>query len=112
MEKKNIFYERLLIEIEQTAKSVNQIERELGYPRNALHNYKNVKNPSIERVMQLAQYFGVPFEYLVGEVQEVKLPSPYVLFQKFDTRQKFEMSILCQTWERKILEELIKEKEK
>jgi len=41
----NIFYLRLQQAIIESGKSANQIERELGYSRNALHNYKWERNP-------------------------------------------------------------------
>ena len=40
MDRKN-FYERLKELAEASNKSFNQVEKELGYSRNALSNYKN-----------------------------------------------------------------------
>lgn len=37
----NIFYQRLRALTHNSGKSFNQIERDLGYTRNALANYKN-----------------------------------------------------------------------
>lgn len=37
-------YSRLKLLIKEAHKSFNQVERELGYPRNTLKNYKYKKN--------------------------------------------------------------------
>ena len=61
------FYERLRYLIHEKGKSFNQIERELGYSRNALSNYKQNRIPSAIRLVQLSEYFGVSPEYLLGK---------------------------------------------
>lgn len=60
------FYERLKSLAEEKNKSFNQIERELNYPRNALNAYKNKKNPSAKRTAEIAKYFDVSIDYLLG----------------------------------------------
>ena len=40
-------YSRLKLLIKEAHKSFNQVERELGYPRNTLKNYKYKKKPSV-----------------------------------------------------------------
>lgn len=42
----DLFYHRLKELVESSGKSANQIERELGYPRNSLNNYKLGGEPS------------------------------------------------------------------
>lgn len=97
------FYERFLILVSKTSKSINQIERELGYPRNALHNYKNVKSPSAERLMQLAKYFGVSSEYFLGGDEE-QVENTYSIhtiksiFDNFNTEDKIKMYNYCHEW--------------
>ncbi|MGL5898276.1 MAG: helix-turn-helix domain-containing protein [Lactobacillaceae bacterium] len=51
-----------------SGKSTNQIERELGYPRNALHNYRTGSEPSATRLMELSQYFQLSPGYLMGVI--------------------------------------------
>ena len=46
MAENQLFYPRLEELIRLSKKSFNQVERDLGYPRNALHNYKNGVEPS------------------------------------------------------------------
>ncbi|WP_252899259.1 helix-turn-helix domain-containing protein [Lactococcus fujiensis] len=50
-------------------KSFNQVERELGYPRNALANYRLGKQPSARRLSELADFFDVSDEYLLEKKQ-------------------------------------------
>ena len=61
----NIFYLRLKALTHESGNSFNQIERELGYTRNALANYKNGGVPSGIRLMELANYFKVLPDYLI-----------------------------------------------
>lgn len=107
MTEKTLFYERIMLEIKLRAKSVNQVERELGYPRNALHNYRNVRKPSVGRVVELARYFGVSPEYLLGAEKEMTFPPPNILFKKLTKKQKIEMLLICQSWERKQFKQLL-----
>lgn len=95
MKKENLFYLRLISLIQKSQKSVNQIERELGYPRNSLHNYKDGKDPSGKRLVELARYFKVSPDYLIGMSN---LSYPKKIFEELDTNQKKEMYLLCQEW--------------
>ena len=61
-----MFYEILKSLAEERSKSLNQIERELDYPRNALNQYKKGNIPSAKRTAEIAQYFGVSTDYLLG----------------------------------------------
>ena len=36
----SIFYNQLISLAQKHCKSINRVEKDLGYPRNALHNYK------------------------------------------------------------------------
>ncbi|MEY8457562.1 LexA family transcriptional regulator [Lactococcus ileimucosae] len=67
------FYERLQSLAKENNKSFNQIERELNYPRNALNDYKKRKNPSAKRTAEIAEYFNVSINYLLGET-DIKQP--------------------------------------
>lgn len=60
-----MLYEQLTKLIKESGKSINQIERELGYPRNTLTTYKR-SNPSTKRLDELAEYFNVSVDYLLG----------------------------------------------
>ncbi|MBK0084576.1 helix-turn-helix transcriptional regulator [Lactococcus sp. S64] len=83
---------------QSSEKSFNKIERELNYPRNALHNYKDGRGPSGPRLVELAHYFGVTPEYLLGEELEYKRPPSDVLFETLSHEDKRKMCILCYEW--------------
>lgn len=47
MDKESKFYLRLKLLSSSLGKSINQIEKELGYSRNALHNYNESHIPQL-----------------------------------------------------------------
>ena len=98
MAENQLFYPRLEELIRISKKSFNQVERDLGYPRNALHNYKNGVEPSGIRLIELAHYFGVTPEYLLGMSKEPKSKPLISFFQKLEDTQKKELSLLCYKW--------------
>lgn len=100
MRKENSFDKRLKKLAIDSFKSVNQIERELGYPRNSLHNYKEGREPSGDRLLDLSLYFGVTPEYLMGRDRkgDNHVVSPSCFFDRLSEEQKLEMVSLCQKW--------------
>ena len=60
------FYYRLKMLCDNAGKSINEVEKELNYPRNALHNYKEGRGPSGMRLIEVSEYFSVSPEYLLG----------------------------------------------
>ena len=60
-----MFYERLKKLASEKNKSFNQIENDLNYGKNTLYRYK-VQNPTQERLLELAKYFDVNTDYLLG----------------------------------------------
>lgn len=93
-----LFYKRIREQARLRGESLNSVERKLGYPRNALNNYKNVHSPSAKRLVDLSQYFDVAPEYLTGE----KIPplplTPSSYFERLTDQEKSQMFILSQTW--------------
>lgn len=59
------FYERLQSLAKEKNKSFNQIEADLKLSKNTLYNYKKSK-PTQERLLELANYFNVSTDYLLG----------------------------------------------
>lgn len=100
MDKKmeNIFYQRLRALTHNSGKSFNQIERDLGYTRNALANYKNGGMPSGVRLMELADYFKVLPEYLIGKIPFKDVENIETTFTSLNNIQKMEMYFLSQKW--------------
>lgn len=45
--------------------SINLLEEKLGYSRNTIYNLKSSK-PSAERLQEIADYFNVSTDYLLG----------------------------------------------
>lgn len=98
MDENSIFSRRLRNEIEKSGKSINCIERELGYPRNALQNYKKGRAPSGRRLIELSNYFHVTPEYLIGTVEQSCPNSLSQLFENLDKNQKLKVYQLSQVW--------------
>ena len=49
--------------------SINALEKKLGYSRNTLYSMKD-KKPNAERVSEIADYFQVSTDYLLGRTDE------------------------------------------
>lgn len=65
-------YKQIQELVKNSGKSMNQIERELGYARNTIASYKK-QNPSTKRLGELAKYFNVSVDYLLGNTSSKKL---------------------------------------
>ena len=52
--------------------SINLLEEKLGYSRNTIYNLKNSK-PSTERISEIADYFNVSTDYLLGRTETHKI---------------------------------------
>lgn len=90
------FYNRLEETLKIRYKSRNEVERDLGYPRNALSNYKYGKNPSATRLIELCDYLKVSPYYLLGlENKSVNITE---IFEKFSTEQRLEMYKISNQW--------------
>ncbi|KZK39186.1 helix-turn-helix transcriptional regulator [Lactococcus taiwanensis] len=94
----NIFYTRLRTLSHKLGKSLNQVEKELGYPRNSLNNYKNHQMPSGVRLMEIADYFKVTPDYLLGKSNSMQIESVNEIFEELSPKQKIEMYDLCKDW--------------
>lgn len=94
------FYLRLKYLCEDKGKSINEIEKVLGYSRNVLHNYRYGSAPSGIRLIELSNYFGVTPEYLLGKgVESITPPTDMTLFfQLLNKEQKKELYQLSQKW--------------
>lgn len=98
MEINTLFFERLKYLQESSNKSFNQIERELGYSRNAMSNYKKCKAPSGYRLIELSRYFGVSPEYLLGLDKDLNRVNVKLVFEQLNSVQKQAMYALCSDW--------------
>lgn len=50
-------------------KSLNQVEEDLGYGRNTLYKIKN-STTNVERISEIADYFNVSTDYLLGRTDD------------------------------------------
>lgn len=98
IEKNNLFYERLKELVKSNGKSINRVERDLGYPRNSLNNYKNGGSISGKRLIEVATYFNISPEYLIGVSDEKQLRFNLKSFQKLTKEQKIEIVKAFQEW--------------
>ncbi|ENZ5632753.1 helix-turn-helix transcriptional regulator [Enterococcus hirae] len=64
-----VTFERIKELAKQQGKSLNKIEEELGYGKNVLYRLKDSK-PSAERLEELANYFNVSVDYLLGRTEK------------------------------------------
>lgn len=60
-----ITFERIKELAKKKGKSLNKVEEDLGYGKNVLYRLKN-SNPSTERLQEIADYFDVSVDYLLG----------------------------------------------
>lgn len=85
---KSMFYNRLNTLVKISGKSMNYIEKELNYLKNSLNNYKNFRMSSAIRVFELAQYFGVSPEYMIG-LTETRTRCNSIFFRSSVLKVKF-----------------------
>lgn len=52
--------------------SINKLEEKLGYSRNTIYNLKT-KKPNAERIAEIADYFGVSTDYLLGRTDNPRI---------------------------------------
>ncbi|TNU78176.1 helix-turn-helix domain-containing protein [Lactococcus lactis] len=90
------FYQRLNKFVKQSGKSFNHVEKELGFPRNLLKNYQNVTEPSGFRLMEIAQYFGISSDYLMGRTNNPCIDHVTSTLKGLSEEEKLEMLSLAQ----------------
>lgn len=63
----DIFYARLLeLMKERNTNSFYSLSQNTGVHKNTFYNWKTSKNPTIETLIKLSDYFGVSIDYLIG----------------------------------------------
>jgi len=98
MKESSLFCQRFVEAIQNSGKSINAIERDLGYPRNALHNYINGGEPSGRRLIELSSYFHLTPEYLLGTKSESKQDSVKNFFESLSNESKLKLCTTCHEW--------------
>lgn len=82
-----ITFERIKELAKKQGKSLNKVEEDLGYGKNVLYRLKN-SNPSTERLQEIADYFDVSVDYLLG--REEKVTPKHVDLSEDDTVFSFD----------------------
>lgn len=67
----------LYLRIKDVAKScgvsVSQLEKDLGFARSTINKFAT-SSPSIDKVQLIAEYFGVPIDYLLSDDASMDTP--------------------------------------
>ncbi|GEB08776.1 hypothetical protein LLA03_13610 [Lactococcus lactis subsp. lactis] len=66
-----MFYKKLQELAKKKGKSFAEIEKDLGLSKNSMYNYKT-KKPTADRLNDIAEYFDVSVDYLLGRQDEQK----------------------------------------
>ncbi|MDS8476387.1 helix-turn-helix transcriptional regulator [Streptococcus pneumoniae] len=66
--------------------SINSLEEKLGYSRNTIYNLKNSK-PSTERISEIADYFNVSTDYLLGRTDTPAIAGDAVAKTEIDLKK-------------------------
>lgn len=67
-----MLFDRIKFLAEKQGKSINDVERELNYSKNTLYRLKKT-NPSAEKLKELADYFHVSSDYLLGRTDSMNI---------------------------------------
>ena len=66
--------------------SINSLEEKLGYSRNTIYNLKNSK-PSTERISEIADYFNVSTDYLLGRTDNPAIAGDTITKAEIDLKK-------------------------
>ena len=67
-------FEKIKELAKKRGKSLGQVEEDLGYGRNTLYKIKN-STPNAERITEIASYFNVSTDYLLGRTDNPAIAS-------------------------------------
>lgn len=70
-------FEKIKELAKKRGKSLGQVEEDLGYGRNTLYKIKN-STPNAERITEIASYFHVSTDYLLGRTDNPNISSDLV----------------------------------
>lgn len=62
-------FERVKILAKNRSKTMKQVTLDLGYSENYFYSLKSGKQPSAEKLKELADYFNVSVDYLLGRTE-------------------------------------------
>lgn len=67
-------FEKIKELAKKQGKSLGAVEEDLGYGRNTLYKIKN-STPNAERIAEIANYFNVSTDYLLGRTDNPRIAS-------------------------------------
>ncbi|HEL1839179.1 TPA: helix-turn-helix transcriptional regulator [Streptococcus suis] len=67
-------YEKIKELAENQGISLNKLEEKLGYSRNTIYNMRK-STPNSERIAEIADYFNVSTDYLLGRTDNPRIAS-------------------------------------
>lgn len=70
-------FEKIKELAKKRGKALGQVEEDLGYGRNTLYKIKN-STPNAERIAEIANYFNVSTDYLLGRTDNPAVSSDLV----------------------------------
>lgn len=73
-------FERIKYLTKQRSKTMKQVTSDLGYSENYFYSLKSGKQPSAEKLNELADYFGVSVDYLLGREETTSLAEKHGVF--------------------------------
>ena len=91
-------YDKIAALAEKKGVSVAQVERDLGFSPASLRKM-HTSNPSAERVIALAHYFGVSTDYLYGDT-DIESPADRLMDDDFITLHRARQNMSPEEWKR------------
>lgn len=79
-------FEKIKELAKKRGKSLGQVEEDLGYGRNTLYKIKN-STPNAERIAEIANYFNVSTDYLLGRTDNPAIAGDKVAKTEIDLKK-------------------------
>ena len=79
-------FEKIKELAKKRGKSLGQVEEDLGYGRNTLYKIKN-STPNAERIAEIANYFNVSTDYLLGRTDNPVIAGNAVAKTEIDLKK-------------------------
>ena len=79
-------FEKIKELAKKRGKSLGQVEEDLGYGRNTLYKIKN-STPNAERIAEIANYFNVSTDYLLGRTDNPAIAGEKVAKTEIDLKK-------------------------
>lgn len=73
-------FERIKSLAKNHSKTMKQVTLDLNYSENYFYTLKNGKQPSAEKLNEIADYFGVSVDYLLGREEKTSLAEKHGVF--------------------------------